>query len=282
MALGERLTDTVSQSYSFPSAPEPQLPLVHVWPDPAELGRVWRPDLAIACDPAEMVDALLAHPAPAVSAARRAWVAGLNTIGREILRPVWEPTADGINFAAVVCGVNRHLAADSIITSDAGTFASFIQRYTTFRQGQSFLSSVVGAMGAGVPMAVAASLRHPGRQVVAFVGDGGILMTGNELATARQYGAAPVIVLSDNESYGTIALHHHTRYPGRPLEKATGLRNPDFVAWANSFGAAAFAVREENEIADALREVFAVRDRPAVLWVKTSRQQMSAWRRRPG
>ncbi len=281
VALGERLTDTVSQSYSFPSAPEPQLPLVHVWPDPEELGRVWRADLPIACDPAAMVEALLARPTPPSSPTRRAWVKGLNDIGREILRPVWEPTGDGVNFAAVVCGVNAHLAPDAVVTSDAGTFASFIQRYMEFRQGHAFLSSVVGAMGSGVPMAVAASLRHPGRQVVGFVGDGGALMTGNELATAVQYGATPVIILSDNGSYGTIALHHHNRYPGRPLERATDLRNPDFVAWAKSFGAAAFAIGEEGEVAGVLREAFMPRDRPTVVCIRTSRQQMSAWRRRP-
>ncbi len=137
-------------------------------------------------------------------------------------------------------------------------------------------------MGSGVPMAVAASLRHPGRQVVGFVGDGEALMTGNELATAVQYGATPVIILSDNGSYGTIALHHDNRYPGRPLERATDLRNPDFVAWAKSFGAAAFAIGEEGEASGVLQEAFMPRDRPTVVCIRNSRQQMSAWRQRPG
>ena len=280
VALGERLTDTVSQSYSFPSAPEPQLPLVHVWPDPEELGRVWRADLPIPCDPAEMIRALLALPAPTVTAERRAWIKTLNDIGQKIVLPVWEPASDGVNFAAVVCGVNRHLAPDAIVTSDAGNFASFLQRYMHFRPGQEFLSSVVGAMGSGVPMAVAASMRHPRRQVVGFVGDGGMLMNGNELATAVQYGATPIIVLSDNCGYGTIALHHQTRYPGRPLDKATGLRNPDFVAWAKSFGAVAIPIRDESDVAEALAEAFAEHERPTVVCVTTSGQQMSAWRRR--
>jgi acetolactate synthase-1/2/3 large subunit len=281
VALGERITDSVSQSYSFPEAPQPQLPLAHVWPGPDEVGRVWRPDLGIAADPHAVVAALLARGAPVDAARRRPWVAGLNAIHRRLMEPVWEPAADGVNFAAVCCEVARHLAPDAAVTSDAGNFSSFIHRYIPFRPGQIFLSSVVGAMGAGVPMAVAAALRRPGRQAVAFVGDGGALMTGNELATARLYGVNPVIIVSDNANYGTIAMHHVTRYPGRPYESATRLENPDFAAWARAFGAEGITLAEEGAVAETVARAFAVRDRPVVLHVKSSAAQMSAWRRRP-
>ncbi|MEE8444318.1 MAG: thiamine pyrophosphate-binding protein, partial [Alphaproteobacteria bacterium] len=183
VALGERLTDSVSQSYSFPTAPQPQLPLVHVWPDAGEVGRVWRPDLGIPCNPAEVLSGLLRLGAPAGAEKRRGWVDGLNAIHRGLLAKEWEPTDDGVNFAAIVCEVEKHLAPDATVTTDAGNFASFIHRYLGFGQDQVFLASVVGAMGSGVPMAVAAALRRPGTQVVAFLGDGGALMTGNELAT---------------------------------------------------------------------------------------------------
>ena len=156
VALGERLTDTVSQSYSFPSAPQPQLPLVHVWPDANEVGRVWRPDLGIPADPYEVLKALLARGAPAGASKRAGWVSGLHNIHRKLLEKTWDPTTDGINFAAIVCEVDKHLADDAVITSDAGNFGSFIHRYIGFRPGQEFLSSVVGAMGSGMPMAVAA------------------------------------------------------------------------------------------------------------------------------
>ena len=99
VALGERMTDSVSQSYSFPKAPQPQLPFVHVWPDPDEVGRVWRPDLGMPCDPHEVVKALLGRGAPADAGKRRGWVAGLNAIHNKLLAKEWEPTADGINFA---------------------------------------------------------------------------------------------------------------------------------------------------------------------------------------
>jgi acetolactate synthase-1/2/3 large subunit len=142
VAIGERLTDSVSQSYTFPAAPQPQLPLVHVWPDANEVGRVWRPELGIAADPYEVVKALLKRGAPAGAEKRRGWVAGLHAIHRKLLAKEWEPTSDGINFAAIVCEVDKHLAPDATVTSDAGNFGSFIHRYIGFKPGQIFLASV--------------------------------------------------------------------------------------------------------------------------------------------
>jgi acetolactate synthase-1/2/3 large subunit len=129
-------------------------------------------------------------------------------------------------------------------------------------------------------MAVAAALRRPGKRAVAFVGDGGILMTGNEIATAMREGVAPVVILSDNSGYGTIGMHHEGRYPGRPYDQATRLVNPDFVAWARSFGAAAFSITTEDQVEPVLAEAFAVTDRPVVVHVKSSALQASAWKKR--
>ena len=279
MALGERLTDTVSQSYSFPAAPQPQVPLVHIWPDADEVGRVWRPDLGMPCDPHEVVRALLARTPPTNAGARRAWVDGLHKIHLSLLEKTWEPTTDGVNFAAVVCAVDRHLADDAVITSDAGNFGSFIHRYIGFRPGQAFLSSVVGAMGSGMPMAVAGALRRPGKQVVAFMGDGGALMMGNEIATACQYGGNPIVIISDNAMYGTIGMHSYVRYPGRKFIDATRLTNPDFAAWGRSFGAEGITIRAESEVADGISHAFSIKTRPVVVHCLTSAVQMSAWRR---
>jgi len=279
VALGERVTDSVSQSYTFPMAPDPQLPLVHVWPDANEIGRVFRPDLGIVAEPSAVIEALLARDAPADAAKRRGWVAGLNRIHNKLMAAEWEPTPDGVNFAAIAVEVGKRLAPDAIVTSDAGNFSSFIHRYIGFRPGQNFLSSVVGAMGAGVPMAVAASIRNPGRQAVAFVGDGGILMSGNEIATAMQYGAAPIIILSDNKRYGTIGMHHEVRYPNRPYENAVRLTNPDFAAWARVFGAEGITINDESEVEAGIARAFAVKTKPVVVHVHTSAIQMSAWRR---
>ncbi|MBN9564303.1 MAG: acetolactate synthase [Alphaproteobacteria bacterium] len=282
VALGERLSDSVSQSYSFPTAPEPQLPLVHVWPDPNEVGRVFRPELGMACDPQAVIEALLARGTPRGVDGRRAWVGGLNAIHNRLLEPVWDRTEDGVNFSAVTAAVAQHLAPDATVTSDAGNFSSFIHRHLRFRPGQMFLASIVGAMGSAMPMAVAAGLRRPGTQVIAFAGDGGALMTGNEIATARQYGVNPILIISDNAHYGTIMMHHDMRYPGRPSEAATKLTNPDFSLWAAAFGAEGITIREEGEVEAGIARAFAVKDRPVVVHVHTSTEQISAWRRRSG
>jgi acetolactate synthase I/II/III large subunit len=282
VALGERMTDTVSQSYSFPAAPQPQLPFVHVWPDPNELGRVWRPDLGLPCSPYEVIKGLLRRGAPADAEKRRRWVGGLNAIHRKLLAKEWESARDGVNFAAVVCEVDKHLAADATVTTDAGNFASFVHRYIGFRQGQVLLASVVGAMGSGVPMAVAAALRRPNTQIVAFVGDGGALMTGNEIATARQYGLNPITIVSDNGMYGTIGMHSYVRYPERPLLAGTRLTNPDFAAWGRAFGAEGITIAREEEVTDGIARAFAVKTRPVVVHCRSSAIQMSAWRRYEG
>ena len=281
IALGERLTDSVSQSYSFPTAPQPQLPLVHVWPDANEIGRVFRPDLGIAGDPQAVIRALLARPIPQDAEKRRGWVETLHQIHLGLMAPNYDPMSDGVNFAAVAIEIGKHLSPTAAVTSDAGNFSSFIHRYIKFQPGQIFLSSVVGAMGAGIPMAVAAALRRPNKQAIAFVGDGGALMTGNELATARAYGVNPIIVISDNKMYGTIGMHHEMRYPGRPYANATSLTNPNFSAWAEAFGARGLTIHTEADIPATIADAFATAaTRPVVIHVHSSATQMSAWRKR--
>jgi acetolactate synthase-1/2/3 large subunit len=283
VALGERMTDSVSQGYTFPAAPQPQLRFVHVWPDADEIGRVWRPDLGLPCSAHEVIKALLKRGTPGDRTGRadkrHAWVDGLHAIHRKLLAKEWDATTDGVNFAAIVCEVDKHLADDATVTSDAGNFGSFIHRYIGFRQGQIFLSSVVGAMGSGMPMAVAAALRRPDKQVVAFLGDGGTLMMGNEIATACQYGVNPIVIISDNGMYGTIGMHSYVRYPERPFMDGTRLTNPDFAAWARSFGVEGITIRDETEVREGIARAFAVKTKPVVVHCLTSAIQMSAWRR---
>jgi acetolactate synthase-1/2/3 large subunit len=279
VALGERLTDTVSQSYTFPAAPQPQIPLVHVWPDANEVGRVWRPDLGIPASPAEVIRGLLKRGTPAGTEKRRLWVKGLHDVHVSLLEKTWEPAPDGINFADIVCEIDGHLAPNATVTSDAGNFSSYIHRYIGFKPGQHMLSSVVGAMGSGMPMAVAAGLRFPGTQVVAFMGDGGTLMTGNELATALQYGVNPIVIVADNSMYGTIGMHSYMRYPERAFMEGTRLTNPDFAAWGRAFGAEAITISDESEVASGIKQAFSVKDRPVVVHCRISALQMSAWLR---
>jgi acetolactate synthase-1/2/3 large subunit len=278
VALGERMGDVVSQGFRFPAAPDPQLPFVHIWPDPSELNRVFRSDLPIAADPHQVVRALLAM-APRVPPGRAAWIAKLNTIHRELTAPIHEPAPDGVNFAHVCIALAQRMAPDAVLTTDAGNFTSFVHRHIPFGPGNIFLGSAVGGMGAGMPMAVAAALRHPGRQAIAVVGDGGALMTGNEIATAMRHGVAPVLLIADNRTYGSIGMHHANRYPGRPVADAADLTNPDFAAWARAFGADGYTIREEAEIAAVLDAALAPKRVPSVVHVHASARQVTAWKR---
>ena len=282
VVLGERLTDSVSQSYSFPAAPQPQLPMVHVWPDANEVGRVWRPDVGIPASPTETIRGLLRRGVPDGAEKRNSWVEGLHKIHRGLMVKEWEPADDGVNFAAIVCEIDKHLAPDATVTTDAGNFASYIHRYLGSGQRNVFLSSGVGAMGSGMPMAVAAALRRPDTQIVAFLGDGGALMTGNEIATAVQYGVNPIVIIADNAMYGTIGMHSYVRYPDRPFMDGTRLTNPDFAAWARAFGVEAITIRSESEVTAGIEQAFAVQTRPVVVHCLTSALQMTAWRRYTG
>jgi acetolactate synthase-1/2/3 large subunit len=279
VVLGERMTDTVSQSYKFPLAPTPQFFMAHIWPDADEIGRVWHPNLGIPASPHNVIKGLLSKSIPKDAVKRKNWVEALNKKHNKLLSKKWNPASDGVNFAAVVCEVDKYLEKDATVTSDAGNFGSFIHRYIGFGQKHVFLSSVVGAMGSGMPMAVAAGLRRPGTQTVCFIGDGGVLMMGNEIATAVQYSVNPIIIIADNSMYGTIGMHSYVRYPDKPFMQGTKLTNPDFAAWARSFGAEGITIQTEADVSVAIDQAFSIRVKPVVVHCHTSAVQMSAWRK---
>ncbi|MFP6748308.1 MAG: thiamine pyrophosphate-binding protein, partial [Alphaproteobacteria bacterium] len=207
LVLGERIGPSMSQGFAFPRAPVPEQPMIHVWPDPEEVGRVFEPALGLGCDPHEFIKAMLAAGPDGKSPARLAWVERLNTAHRSVM--TWKPVSanDGVVFGHVVAAINRHLAPDAVVTTDAGNFSSWPARYLHLGQENMFIGATVGAMGPGVPSGVAAGLSTPGRQIVVFVGDGGAMMTGNELATAVQYGVPIKIFVANNSAYGTIRMH---------------------------------------------------------------------------
>ncbi len=143
-------------------------------------------------------------------------------------------------------------AEDAIVCNGAGNFAGWLHRFYRHRTYRTQLAPTSGAMGYGLPAAVAAKLVHPEREVVCFAGDGDFLMTGQELATAVQYGARIVVVVVDNGSYGTIRAHQERRYPGRVI--GTDLSNPDFVAYARAFGCWSVRVERTEHFPAALME----------------------------
>ncbi len=228
LALGTRLHDITTQGYSWPA---PGQRLVHVCRDVARLN--WDFAAALAVD-ADAVALLAAMPAPAAPpAGRAAWNARLRALHVADCRLTPRDWPDGLAFSEIAALVGRVAAPDAIVTLDAGTFAAPFYRKVAWKSGQWLLASQSGAMGCGMPAAVAAALRFPGRQVICALGDGGALMTGQELAVAQARGAAIKLLLSDNGSYGSIRIHQERQHPGAVC--GTDLSNPDMAAWCAAF-----------------------------------------------
>jgi acetolactate synthase-1/2/3 large subunit len=167
-----------------------------------------------------------------------------------------------VDLAAVVKRLDERLPEDAILTNGAGNFASWLHRFYRYRRLGTQLGPTSGAMGYGVPAAVAAKIVHPDRIVVAFAGDGDFLMTGQELATAMQYGAAAIFIVVNNGMYGTIRMHQEREHPGRVV--ATDLVNPDFAAYARAFGAHGERVERTDDFTDAFERALGA-GRPALL-----------------
>ncbi|MGY6636005.1 MAG: thiamine pyrophosphate-binding protein [Erythrobacter sp.] len=250
IAVGARLGEATTDGYSVPTLEHPGQTLVHIHPDPEELGRVYRTDLAICAAMDEFAECLALWedtaiiPFDAGGEAHRDWL--------EWSTPAPSGNAPALDLAACVAHMRECLPADTIIANGAGNFAGWWHRYWRYAGYPSQLAPTCGAMGYGVPAAIAAALRMPDRMVVAVAGDGDFLMNGQELATAAQYGADLLVLVVDNGAYGTIRMHQEREYPGRV--SATRLANPDFAALARSFGAWAARAETTQEFIAALTE----------------------------
>ena len=246
LAVGARLGEATTEGYDLITPDHPGQTLVHVHPDPVELGRVYRTDLAICADMAEFSEAAaLMHddvvPFDAGKQAHAEWL--------DWTRPV--PSTARLDLGQCVAAMRELLPADTMVCNGAGNFSGWWHRHWPYEAFPSQLAPTAGAMGYGVPAAVAAALRLPGRTVVAVAGDGDFLMNGQELATAAQYGCDILVILVDNGGYGTIRMHQERAFPGRVA--ATGLTNPDFAALARAYGGWAERVEDTAAFAPALR-----------------------------
>jgi acetolactate synthase-1/2/3 large subunit len=181
--------------------------------------------------------------------------------------------AGPLNLGVVLNQLQGLLEPDAVMTVDAGNFATWPPRFMQFSDRQRFIGTTCGAMGYAVPAAVGAAITFPGRQCVAFVGDGGCLMTGQELATAVLHGAAPIILIFDNGMYGTIRMYQERAYPGRV--SGTTLANPDFAAWGRAFGAHAETVTATDEFVPAWERAVAS-GRPAVIVLRINPDQITS------
>jgi acetolactate synthase I/II/III large subunit len=262
-----------SLNYTFPTVPEPSQKLIHIYPDSGPIGSVFHTDFGLLADPILVLSDLAMYPR-VVSSARASWVSSINDYVRTFQKFVSPEPSDGVDFGKVVVSLAAHAPKDAIITTDAGNMSTWVHRHWVMTPKNVQLGAIAGAMGFGVPTGVAASIVEPSRTVITFVGDGGVLMTGQELATAMQYGAKPKIVISDNGIYGTIRTHQERHYPHRV--SGTDLVNPDFTMWAKSFGAFAETVTMGDDI-DAKIKAFLDHDGAAVLHVKSSKEALSAF-----
>ncbi len=165
------------------------------------------------------------------------------------------------------------LPAQAILTGDAGNFAAWVARFLNFSDAQRFIGPTNGAMGYGVPAAVAAKIAFPERLVVGFVGDGGFLMTGQEIATAFHHGVAPIILVFNNQMYGTIRMHQEKFFPGHV--SGTTLTNPDFAKFIEAFGGHGETVTTTAEFAPAFRRAVAS-GRPAVIELVQDPEQITS------
>jgi acetolactate synthase-1/2/3 large subunit len=202
-----------------------------VHPGVDELGRVYEAELMINAGMTEFAGQAKGLPAPA-GKPWQAWAAALRSEYLRTIEPVLAPGA--LNPSAAIAWLRERLPAGSIITNGAGNFSGWVQRFYQYTGFRTQLAPTNGAMGYGVPAAVAAKLVHPERMVVCFSGDGDYLMTGQELATAVQYGAAVIFCVVNNGMYGTIRMHQERDYPRHV--SGSDLANPDFAALARAYG----------------------------------------------
>ncbi len=269
LALGTRLGEIPTQTYTLMKSPRPDQTLVHIYPDASELGRVFEPDLGIVATPVTFLE--VADILPEIN--NPVWAEWASELRREYeatLLPV--PCPGDVDMNEVIKIVRETLPGDAIITLDAGNFSQWPQRFIPFTSYPSLLGPASGAMGYGVPSGIAAKCVFPDRPVVTFVGDGGFLMSGSELATAMQYGLSPVILVFNNGIFGTIRAHQERQYPGRV--SGTEITNPDFAAYAESFGAFGARVAKTSEFKPAFDAALNA-GRAAVLDIKLDPEAIS-------
>jgi acetolactate synthase I/II/III large subunit len=246
LAIGPRLGETTTGGYTLLDIPVPRQKLVHVHPDPDELGRVYRPFIAVQASPPAFAGALAELP-PVRDPRWRALTKQAHT---NYLAYVEPPRIPGtVQMGQIMVWLDAHVPYDTIFANGAGNFASWVNRFHCYRAFGTQLAPTSGSMGYGLPAAIAASILHPARLVICFTGDGDFLMTGQELATAAVEKIALIVILLNNNLYGTIRMHQEMQYPGRPI--ATNLTNPDFAALARAYGGVGEIVERTEDFAPA-------------------------------
>lgn len=260
--LGGRFSEMPSSGYTLLDVPYPAQPLVHVHPDSGELGRVYRPTLAIHADPASFAAGLAGLAADGAES-RRARMARMHASYLAwSTPPLTGPGA--VQMGPIMAWLEANLPEDAIMTNGAGNYATWLHRFHRFRRFSTQASPTSGSMGYGVPAAVAAKQAFPDRLVVSFAGDGCFLMHGQEFATAIRHALPIIVLVINNGIYGTIRMHQERDYPGRVY--GTAFTNPDFAALARAYGAHGETVTETAQFGAALERSLAA-GKPALIEV---------------
>ena len=252
LVVGSRLGEMTTDGYKLLNIPTPKQKLVHVHPSGDELGTVYRAELPINASAGAFAEALETLQSPSEDN----W-----TEWREAARTAYQTSTKTLEvpgatqYPEIIKQVADAVSDDAIICNGAGNYAAFLHKYFTYRGYRTQLAPTSGSMGYGVPAAVAAKLANPSKTVVAFAGDGCFMMTSQELATAMQYNAAVIMIVINNGMYGTIRMHQERNYPGRVV--GTELHNPDFAAFARSFGAHGETVTATSEFMPAFERSLA-------------------------
>jgi acetolactate synthase I/II/III large subunit len=263
LAIGTRLDSPTTGDYTLWDLANQDLKLVHLFPDPDEIGRVYQPTVAVPCTPAEALEGL-----DALAVAPRAeWKESLSLLRASY--DAWrtpQATSARADLGQIVAQLSDLIGEQGIITTGAGNYTAWVHRHFSFRRLGSFLGPRNGAMGYGLPAAIAAKLLRPEATVVAFAGDGCFMMAGHELATAVHYQVPLVVLLINNGMYGTIRMHQEVEYPGRPT--GTALTNPNFTELAAAYGCHSELVECTEEFMEAFKRALAS-GLPSVIEIRT-------------
>jgi acetolactate synthase-1/2/3 large subunit len=277
LVVGARLGEMMTGGYTLFGIPTPSQAMVHVHPDPEELGRVYAPKLAVNAG-VKAIAAALARMEPVDTSA---WAGAADQAHADYLaytKPVKCP--GDVQMAEIISWLDEVLPDDTIYTNGAGNFATWLHRFHRYRKLGTELAPTSGSMGYGLPAAVAAKIRYPNRTVVCVAGDGDIQMTINELGTAQQAGAAPIVIVVNNGMYGTIRMHQEREYPDRV--SGTDLVNPDFAAIGRAYGGIGETVTKTEEFKPAFERarasgklaVIELRLHPEALTIRASLREI--------
>ncbi|MCA3287531.1 MAG: thiamine pyrophosphate-binding protein [Roseomonas sp.] len=268
IAIGSRLGETFSQGYTLLDMAG-ATPIVHVYPEQSEIGRVYRPALGITAD----LNAFAAAAKAAAPIKKPAWASWTRDLRATRMKQAEAPSYEGpLNLAKALQDLEKALPANTIYTTDAGNFATWPTRFMHVGPGQDFLGPTNGAMGYAVPSAIGAKIVHPERTVIGFVGDGGFLMTGQEIATAFHHSVNPVILVFNNQMYGTIRMYQERTYPHRV--SGTALTNPDFARFIEAFGGHGEVVEKTEEMVPAVQRALAS-GKPAIVEIRMNPEQVT-------